>query len=111
MTLPKLGRVRFYRSRAIEGDIKNYTLSRRGKNWYVSIQVEMELQSEAQVNTKQSIRLDMGIRHFVTTSEGEHILPKNSCRCQEKQLVILQRRLSKKKRFSEKLEKSEGSGQ
>lgn len=106
ITFPKLGRIRFYRSRAIEGAIKNYTISRRGQHWYVSIQVEMELSSEVRVSTSKPIGLDMGVKYFVTTSEGEQVLPKNSFRRLEKQLAIKQRRFSRKKRFSENWKKA-----
>ena len=41
ITLPKLGRLRFYRSGEIVGDIKTVTVSRRADNWYIAVQVEM----------------------------------------------------------------------
>ena len=100
ITLPKLGRIRFYRSREIVGEIKNVTVSRQADHWYLSIQVEVELESQKAVTPSPSIGLDLGIKHFVTTSAGEHRSPVNSFRQHEKRLGQLQRQLSRKKRFS-----------
>ena len=106
LTLPKLGHMRFYKSRVITGEIKNHTISRRGKHWYVSIQVEAELICDKSVSLVKEIGLDVGIKHFVTTSDGEHIAPINSFRKLETKLAIKQRRLSKKTRFSENWKKA-----
>jgi IS605 OrfB family transposase len=100
ITLPKLGRIRFYRSCAIVGEIKNVTVSRQAGHWYIAIQVELELQSQPSTVSSQAIGLDLGIKQFLTTSTGEHQSPVNSFRQGEKRLGILQRQLSRKKRFS-----------
>lgn len=34
---PKIGRIRYYNSRDIEGEIRNATISKEGKYWYISI--------------------------------------------------------------------------
>lgn len=98
--LPKLGRIRFYRSRDIVGEIKNVTVSRQTGLWYISIQVETELKTTALNRGNTSVGLDMGITHFVTTSNGDHHSPVNSFRQHEKKLARLQRQLSRKQRFS-----------
>src|SRR5215475_9846402 len=41
--LPKIGQVRFWKSREIGGTIKNITISRTGKHRFVAFQVEEEL--------------------------------------------------------------------
>jgi len=100
ITLPKVGRIRFYRSGEIVGDIKNVTVSRQAGHWYFSVQVDCELPSSVSTLSTQPIGLDLGVKQFVTTSTGEHQSPINSFRQHEKQLGQLQRRLSRKKRFS-----------
>ncbi len=107
MTFPKLGRMKFFRSRDIEGDIKNYTLSRRGHHWYVSVQVETELPEATEVRRPRSVGLDMGITAFVTTSDGEQIAPVNSYRTLSDKLAIEQRKLSKKTKFSNNWKKQQ----
>ncbi len=96
--LPKLGRMRFYRSQDVVGDIKNYSISRQGEHWYISIVVELEI--SVVKSHSEAIGLDLGIKHFVTTSKGEHKAPLNSFKTLEKKLAIKQRRLSKKKKLS-----------
>ena len=100
MKLPKLGWVSFYKSQPILGAIKNITLSYQAGHWYASIQVEQEIQTHA-IKSSSIIGLDMGISSFVTTSQGEHISPINAFRKLAARLKRLQRRLSKKKKFSQ----------
>ncbi len=100
VTFPKLGRMKFHQSQKITGAIKNYTISHRGNHWYVSIQVEEPLLATQSTVEYREIGLDMGIKHFLTTSTGEHIAPKNSYRALSKKLAIRQRQLSKKIKFS-----------
>jgi putative transposase len=97
--LPKLGWIRFFRSQAIEGDIKNVTLSRKGKDWFASIQVEVELLKTPNKSTT-ALGIDLGVAHFAATSEGELISPVNSFKAKASRLAIAQRRLAKKKKFS-----------
>ena len=106
LTLPKIGRIRFYRSRDMVGELKNVTISRRGQHWFVSIQVEMEIKLVSSSKPIKAIGLDVGIKHFVTTSAGDHIAPINSFRALEHKLGIKQRRLSKKKKFSQNWKKA-----
>ena len=108
ITLPKLGRIRFYRSRDILGDVKNVTVSRQGGHWYISIQVEMAIETSNVIKPVTSIGLDLGIKNFVTTSDGEHKAPIHAFRRLEKKLAIQQRRRSKKKKFSSNWKKANG---
>ena len=106
MTFPKLGRMRFYRSQAIVGDIRNYTLSYERQHWYVSVQVEQELMIPPVHANTSAIGIDLGVKHFLTTSNGEQIAPVNSFKQLAHQLAIKQRRLSKKKKFSRHWQKA-----
>jgi len=99
ITFPKLGRVKFYNSNKIIGKIKNYTISRKADSWYVAIQVEQEVKKK-QVDSTKAIGLDVGIKHFVSTSKGEQIAPLNMYRKLESQLSIEQRKLKNKVKFS-----------
>ena len=107
ITFPKLGKMRFFNSRAVEGKIRNYTISRRGAHWYVSIQVECLVDTTLHAHrNKQAIGLDMGIKHFVTTSDGEQIAPINSFRQLSEKLARSQRKASKKQKFSSNWKKA-----
>lgn len=97
--LPKLGWMRLFHSRKVEGAIRNVTISRQGNHWYVSICVLQERIITTNL-PKSSIGVDCGIANFATTSNGELIAPVNSYRNWMGRLAILQRRLSKKVKFS-----------
>jgi len=74
--LPKIGWVNFRKSRDIEGLAKNVTISRQGKFWFVSIQVEMELPEPVHASTSV-IGVDMGVKRLFTLSDGEFSEPIN----------------------------------
>jgi putative transposase len=98
--LPKIGWVRYHKSRGTEGTPKQVTVSLSAGKWYVSIQTEREV--DCQQHTSQSvIGIDMGIASFATFSDGNSLQPLNSFRKHEKKLATLQHVLAKKVKFSE----------
>jgi putative transposase len=102
--LPKLGWFRFYKSQNIDGTPKNVTVSRRGKNWYVSVQVEQELSDPISIQ-KPSVGIDMGVARFCTFSDGTLFLPLNSFKRLSRKLAKFQRSLAKKVKFSQNWKK------
>lgn len=70
--LPKIGWVRFRKSREIEGTIKQTTVMREGDHWYVSFSCEIERPDPpiAPVSEEKAIGIDMGLTHFATTASG-----------------------------------------
>ena len=97
--LPKVGWVRFIKSREIEGTPKNVTVSRRGDHWYVSIQTEREI-TEPVHPSASSLGIDLGIARFATLSDGSFLEPLNSFKKLEKKLAKEQRRLARKTKLS-----------
>lgn len=93
--LPKIGWVPFYKSREIEGDIKNVTVSRKGKHWFISIQTEMEVQEPVHPSIA-SVAIDMGVKRFATLSDGTFYEPVNSFRFLQGKLASAQRNLFRK---------------
>src|SRR5277367_163837 len=72
--LPKIGFVKMRKSQEIAGTVKNITVTRKGKHWYVSIQTEQEV--EAPVCQSQSaVGIDLGVVRFATLSTEEIIGP------------------------------------
>ncbi|MCK5615845.1 transposase [Candidatus Pacearchaeota archaeon] len=97
--LPKIGWVKFQKSREIEGKIKNTTISRRSNHWYVSFQTEIEVD----VPDRQLVNpvgIDLGISNFAYLSTGESIKSLNSFKNMQEKLAKAQRKLSRKKKFS-----------
>jgi putative transposase len=97
--LPKIGWIRFKKSREITGTPKNVTVSRRNNHWYVSIQTENEVPTPIHPS-KSSIGIDVGITRFATLSDGEFFQPINSFKRLEKKFARSQRSLSRKKKGS-----------
>ena len=97
--LPKIGWIPFYKSRAIEGEPKNITVSRRAEHWYISIQVELEVPNPVHPSTS-SVGLDMGIAHFAAFDDGTFIEALNVFRKLEDALARQQRKLSGMVKFS-----------
>ena len=97
--LPKLGWMRYRKSRNVVGKIKNITLSQRGGKWFMSVQTEREVDAPLpQAST--SVGIDMGITRFATLSDGTFIEPLSSFKRQEIRLRRYQRRMSRKVKFS-----------
>ena len=97
--LPKLGWMRYRNSRNVLGELRNVTVSQSAGKWFVSIQTERTV--EHPVHPAGSmVGIDVGIAQFATLSEGTVLPSANSYnRCQDR-LAFVQRRLSKKRKFS-----------
>jgi putative transposase len=50
--------------------VKNVTVSRQGKRWFVALQVEMEV-PDLQHPATAAVGMDLGIATFAATSSGE----------------------------------------
>lgn len=93
--LPKVGWVKCVFHRAIEGAMKNCTVSKtKSGRYFISIQVEMEI--EDPTPKTESIGIDLGLTTFAALSnEDKREKPKHLYRS-ERRLKIRQRRLSRK---------------
>ena len=97
LQLPKLGAVRFAKSREIEGRLLSATirLASSGK-WFVSLVCEVEIQP-LQVR-EQTIGIDVGLKHLAVTSDDEVVANPRHTRRYEQQLAKWQRRMSRRMR-------------
>lgn len=98
--LPKIGLVRVKKHRDFDGLIKSVTVSKNpsGK-YYVSVLVEQE-EKEKLPATDSKIGIDLGIKEFCITSDGEMIENPKYLRKSEKRLRKLQKDLSRCKKGS-----------
>ena len=101
--LPKIGWIRYRNSRAIVGEMKNVTVSRKCGKWYISVQTECEQKTPQPKGGE--IGIDMGIVRFATLSNGEHFEPINAFKNLKGKLAKLQRRLKNKVKFSQNWQK------
>lgn len=103
--LPKIGLVKVKKHRAFEGVIKSVTVSKTpsGK-YYVSVLVNCEEQ-EKLPKTENTIGIDLGIKEFAITSDGEMIENPKYLRKSEARLRKLQKDLYRCKKGSHNREK------
>lgn len=103
--LPKIGLVRVKKHRDFEGLIKSVTVSQvtSGK-YYVSVLVNQE-EKEKLSKTDKQIGIDLGLKEFVITSDGEMIENPRYFRKSEKRLRKLQKDLSRCKKGIKNREK------
>jgi putative transposase len=97
--LPKIGWTRYRKSQNITGTPKNITVKRELDKWYVSVQTELET-AEPVHPYSSIVGIDMGIVNLATLSDGTVIPPINSLNKNLYRLRKIQKRLSRKKKFS-----------
>ena len=95
ITLPKLKEVKFRGCRTTKemvGKIKSATISKDANKYFVSVLVEVPFIKPI-INPTSVIGLDLGIKDFIVTSNGEKL--KNEVRVNEKRLKGLQKGLAR----------------
>ncbi|MDQ7005065.1 MAG: transposase [Ghiorsea sp.] len=97
--LPKLGYIKFRKSRDIEGKIKSATVSRNGKHWYVSILCELEV-AEPIHPSSSAVGIDRGASIMAACSDGKTYIGAKAYRKHEKRLAKAQRILARRVKFS-----------
>ena len=105
--LPKIGWVKFRKSREIQGTIQETTVVQEGKDWFVSFSCEWEKATPkmAPLDEDRAVGIDVGLTHFATLAakrENIHTRVENPRYLKEKldRLRYLARQLSKKSKKS-----------
>lgn len=105
--LPKIGWVKYFKDRTFSGRVGTVTVTKSpsGK-FFVSINVDdgLAYPEKAKISYETSVGIDVGLKDFAVLSNGD-VYPKNdSFKNDEKRLKVLQRRLSKKVKGSNRYE-------
>ena len=103
--LPKLGWMRYRKSRDIEGEPKNVTVTLVNGRAFISIQTERGVETPKHPSNS-SVGLDWGIKKFYTLSNGEYEDQLSPLQQFAVKLAKLQRVLSRKKKFSKNWKKA-----
>jgi putative transposase len=100
--LPKVGWVKFFKSREIEGKIKNATIYHRTSGWYVSIHAEVELQCvpSSTPTVANTVGIDLGLNDFAVLSNGRRISNPRYYQRAQKKLATAQRVLARRQHGS-----------
>lgn len=109
--LPKLGWVKWSKHRPLEGKLKSITIRRENTEYYISCLCEIEGVDEPKPQTDLSeldiVGIDLGLKDFAITSDGECFDTPKFFRKQQKRMAWLQRRAARKKKGSEKRAKAQ----
>ena len=98
--LSKIGNIKIKICRPINGKIKTCTIRRTATNkWFVNLSCEIDNKFIKQ-SVEPSAGIDMGLEHFITISNGEHIKNPRFFRKEEKTLSKAQRKFSAQKKAS-----------
>lgn len=99
--IEKLGSIKYFASRQMEGEIRRATIIRKNGNYYISITVRTDSAVPVQINHDSSkIGLDLGAAFFLYDSNGNFVENPRILEEYSKQLRIEQRSLSRKKKGS-----------
>ncbi len=99
LVLSKIGTVRIFQHREIEGKIKTCTIKKDVDQWYAIFTVEINKAVEP-VPIKSKVGIEVGLATLLTLSNGEEIEPPEFLRASEKKLVRAQKHLSRKTKGS-----------
>ncbi|MGC8563167.1 MAG: RNA-guided endonuclease InsQ/TnpB family protein, partial [Thermoplasmata archaeon] len=103
LIIPKFMEGIKYRDKTtIPGNMKQIIVTRDVDRYYASIQYELK---EIPIKGEGTIGIDMGIKAYLTTSDGVQVESLNALRKSEKKLKRDQRRLSRKRKGSKNRKK------
>lgn len=107
--LPKIGKVKFGKNKTFDGKIGTCTVSKTptGK-YYISILVDdsKPMIEKAPITVDTSVGIDVGIKDFAVLSNGQVYSNPKFYEKDEKRLKVLQRRLSRKQKGSNRRERA-----
>lgn len=101
-----IGHIKIKLHRPIRGKIKNVTIKREGAKWYAAFMVEYEAIPKSRLITGSIIGIDVNIENFLTVSNGEVIDNPRWLRCGQQTLASHARRVSRKKKGSNRRKKA-----
>jgi len=105
VVLPKIGHIKVKEHRPIVGKAKTTTIKREGDCWYIIFSCEIEERKKLPY-TDLPIGIDMGLKHFMTDSNGDVVDNPRFFRKSHGRLKKKQQRLSKRSNKSQKRRKA-----
>ncbi|MFJ8489540.1 RNA-guided endonuclease InsQ/TnpB family protein [Streptomyces sp. NPDC094038] len=91
--LQGVGHIRVHQHRPVQGRVKTISVKREGSRWYVVLSCD-EVPAEALPDTGVIVGVDMGVVHFLTTSDGRHVANPRFLRAMADELAEAQRHLA-----------------
>ena len=109
LTIPKLPDIKCVFSCRFEGKIKTVTISRTPtRKYFASILVDdgLKLPKKQPITANKTLGIDLGLKDFLITSDGEKIANPRFYREAQTRLKVLQRRVSRKQKASANCKKA-----
>ncbi|MBG0855046.1 transposase [Streptomyces spinoverrucosus] len=91
--LQGVGHVRVHQHRPVRGRVKTISVKREGNRWYVVLSCD-NVPAEELPPTGGNVGIDMGVAHFLTTSDGEHVANPRFLKAMADELAEAQRHLA-----------------
>lgn len=99
--LPKIGKVKIFKDRILQGEIRAVTVIKEPYGYYICITTKQQVTvSSNPIHDSQVVGLDMGLAYFLSTSDGVQVNNPRHTLKYEKRLRIEQRSLARKKKGS-----------
>jgi putative transposase len=99
--IPKLGWVTWIKHRPLEGKLKSITIKQEGVRWYVVCLCSLpDVLPVMDISESEVVGIDVGLKDFAVTSDGEVFKSVNVFRNTENKLARAQRSLSRKTKGS-----------
>lgn len=106
INLPKLKGIKFKQHREIEGKMSSCTITKdRCGDWWVSILTSHEPTPLKDIDPTLSVGIDVGLKEFAVTSDGEIIKNPRFLKKAERRLIQRQRALSRSQKGSNNKER------
>jgi putative transposase len=108
LVLSKIGRIAVRWSRPLEGTPKTVTISHEADGWYAILSCA-DVPAQPLPPTGRETGIDVGLKVFLITADGESVDNPSHYRRGEKKLAKAQRRVSRRKKGSKRRRKSVGN--
>ena len=102
INLPKLGKIKIilHRPLPVGFKIKTVSVTKKADGYYVTLSLEDSTVPEIKpdINPKSITGIDVGLKEFLTTSEGESVIIPQYYRQAQKRLKVVQKRVSRRRK-------------
>lgn len=104
--LPKIGMVKIFKDRIPNGNLKTATIIKESKGYFICVTFASQSKNLYPTDENQVVGLDMGITYFLTDSNGCFVENPRHTKKYEKRLRVKNRALARKKKGSNRFQKT-----
>ena len=109
VNLPKIGKIKLIQHRPIPDGftVKTAKVTRKADGWYINLFIQDDSVPDGgvDVDLSNAVGIDMGLKDFLATSDGEYVSIPQYFRKSEDRMAKLQKQLARQKKFSNRWKK------